>query len=140
MKKCSRCKESKPISEFGPNRRRGDGLQTDCKLCKKDLNKQYYAETRASRKELRRRARKERYDYIAKIKSVPCADCKIQYIPYVMDFDHVQGDKVGNISQMCNDAVKWEKLLEEIAKCDIVCANCHRIRTFTRNASVAEMV
>ena len=66
------------------------------------------------------------------LKAVPCADCGVQYAPYIMDFDHREGEsKKGNPG----DFVKKKSVkayLEEIAKCDVVCANCHRERTFQR--------
>lgn len=73
----------------------------------------------------------ERQDILWKIKDVPCADCHQSFPPYVMDFDHITGDKSGNLSEMKSYSI--ERILEEIAKCDIVCANCHRIRTYRRN-------
>lgn len=48
--------------------------------------------------------------------------------------DHVRGDKVGNVSWLMNRSQGRDKVLAEIAKCDLVCANCHRIRTFERRA------
>ncbi len=67
------------------------------------------------------------HKYINAIKDVPCVDCGKQYPACAMDFDHVRGEKVSGISQMQN----WPhfKLKEEIAKCEVVCSNCHRIRT-----------
>lgn len=62
-----------------------------------------------------------------KIKQQPCHDCKNNYPAVAMDFDHVLGIKLYNISDMWNSSEK--ELFEEINKCDIVCANCHRIRT-----------
>lgn len=63
--------------------------------------------------------------------SNPCADCGGFFPHYVMDFDHVRGVKSGGIAQGARNWPK-AKLAEEIAKCDLVCANCHRIRTFNR--------
>lgn len=60
-------------------------------------------------------------------KKKPCADCGQSYPFYVMDFDH-QKDKLFNIGKASCCSV--ETLQREIAKCDVVCANCHRIRTF----------
>jgi hypothetical protein len=63
----------------------------------------------------------------------PCADCGIQYPPYVMQYDHVRGKKEFVISsQVSRGQVSMSRLLSEIEKCDLVCANCHAIRTFTR--------
>lgn len=48
-----------------------------------------------------------------------------------MDFDHRPGtEKVRNVAAMRGCSLK--RLLEEIKKCDLVCANCHRLRTFQR--------
>lgn len=60
----------------------------------------------------------------------PCLDCMETYPPYIMEFDHVRGVKRYNIGRMTNH--KRERVLEEIAKCDLVCCVCHRIRTHTR--------
>ena len=70
--------------------------------------------------------------YIQKIKTAnPCLDCKISYPYYVMDFDHVRGRKHKNVMELIPTLSK--KLIdEEIAKCEIVCSNCHRARTYLR--------
>lgn len=66
-------------------------------------------------------------------KSAPCTDCSICYPYWVMDFDHVRGAKSFNLGVGANKSVA--KLLAEIAKCDIVCANCHRLRTHARRTT-----
>jgi hypothetical protein len=51
----------------------------------------------------------------------------------VMDFDHREGElKTDNVANLVASPHSMKKLLEEIAKCDLVCANCHRIRTHAR--------
>lgn len=66
---------------------------------------------------------------IRKSKEKPCADCGIQYPYYVMQFDHVRGKKMNMLSTM---HLRFGRLqiLKEIAKCDVVCANCHAERTW----------
>ena len=61
----------------------------------------------------------------------PCLDCKKTYPYYVMDFDHVRGVKHKNVSELISTLSK-KKIDLEIAKCEIVCSNCHRIRTHMR--------
>jgi hypothetical protein len=61
----------------------------------------------------------------------PCMDCKISYPYYMMDFDHVRGTKQANVAELINTLSK-KRLDEEIAKCEIVCSNCHRSRTYIR--------
>lgn len=60
----------------------------------------------------------------------PCVDCLGQFPPYVMEYDHVRGEKRHNIGKMANH--KRERVLEEIAKCELVCCACHRIRSHNR--------
>lgn len=74
-------------------------------------------------------AAKERRNWLNSLKSAPCMDCGGVFPPECMDFDHVRGVKFFNISNICRS---MESLLHEIAKCDLVCANCHRIRTAKR--------
>lgn len=64
----------------------------------------------------------------------PCVDCGKEYPYYVMDFDHVRGEKVASVSALLSNGFSWKVIEEEIAKCDIVCANCHRIRTHAKVA------
>lgn len=57
-------------------------------------------------------------------------DCGNRFPPECMDFDHRPGEiKLFGISASVQG---WQKMLDEIVKCDLVCANCHRIRTKAR--------
>lgn len=73
---------------------------------------------------------------LAELKSAPCTDCGIKYPPYVMDFDHVKGQKVRGVSQILRYGEA--AMMAEIKKCELVCANCHRIRTHERRVVVGE--
>lgn len=64
------------------------------------------------------------------LKAGPCVDCGDTFPPECMDFDHVRGEKVANVGSLTT--FSNVKLMAEIAKCDLVCANCHRIRTQAR--------
>jgi hypothetical protein len=71
---------------------------------------------------------KEKKAWLNQVKNVPCMDCGNCYPPECMDFDHRDpSGKRFTIAQ--NLTRRLSDVLEEIAKCDIVCANCHRIRT-----------
>jgi hypothetical protein len=65
-------------------------------------------------------------------KQKPCADCGGTFHPVAMDFDHVRGEKLNEVSTLLRTGSSLETLKAEIAKCDVVCSNCHRVRTFTR--------
>lgn len=76
--------------------------------------------------------------YIQELKEkTPCMDCKMQYPYYVMDFDHVRGIKHKNVAELIPSLSK-KKIDEEISKCEIVCSNCHRIRTHLRKVKKRE--
>lgn len=67
----------------------------------------------------------------------PCLDCKETFPHYMMDFDHRPGvEKKGNVEAIARTG-NIEAVLEEVAKCDLICSNCHRHRTFMRSAGVA---
>ena len=102
-------------------------------LRNREASRRYYQKN----KEYYRNKKKENLNrkilLVNKIKNVPCMDCNNMFPPMCMDFDHRNSeDKVESISNMVRSYIGLEKLLREIAKCDIVCANCHRIRTFQR--------
>lgn len=71
---------------------------------------------------------------IAEAKNRPCADCGGRFPTCVMDFDHVRGEKKFKVAQAVQLAygLSLDRVRAEIAKCDVVCANCHRIRTASR--------
>lgn len=78
----------------------------------------------------KRRRRREKFKVLRDLrKGVPCTDCHIKYGPHVMEFDHL-GNKKFDISQGFNKS--WVNLENEMAKCEVVCANCHRQRTHDR--------
>lgn len=68
---------------------------------------------------------------VKKLKSVPCVDCHKKFPSYVMDFDHVRGEKTFNVGSLGN-SISFKRIQSEIAKCEVVCSNCHRIRTWKR--------
>jgi len=85
---------------------------------------------------LRRHA--ENREFLNRLKSVPCFDCKGTFPTYVMEFDHVpeRGPKKATISMLSGSRkITAPTLLAEIKKCDVVCANCHSIRTHVRGAN-----
>jgi hypothetical protein len=61
-----------------------------------------------------------------------CLDCRWRGWSRGLDWDHVDGDKISDISKMIANGRPWAEIAREIGKCDCVCANCHRIRTIER--------
>jgi hypothetical protein len=132
MKKCSCCKVLKEVVEYGKNIKRKDGLQTYCKECSKERAKKQYRDdvhghrekTKLRKKEVRHRNREIVWEYF---KNHPCVDCG-ETDPLVLEFDH-QRDKVDSVSMIAGGGSSTKKLLDEIAKCEVRCANCHRRKT-----------
>jgi hypothetical protein len=79
-----------------------------------------------------RRQREFTKQFVDRAKQRPCLDCGVCYPPYVMDFDHVRGVKTAVLSRLRTARGSWSKLVAEIEKCEVVCSNCHRIRTRLR--------
>jgi hypothetical protein len=141
MKICSMCKTSKSLEEFVKNRHNEDGCKAHCKVCDRARQKKLYHESPDLRKKqvaknVRARVRRI-FAAIGVLKSkTPCKDCGCLYPPYVMDFDHLFAEtKLFSVSQMANRGFSYEKIFEEIAKCELVCSNCHRERTHQRKTT-----
>jgi len=125
-KRCSCCRLDKPKSEFNKS---GSGLQSYCKVCNKERMRQYYQENRQehiasaiSRKLATVEANSRLYQEIksrSKCSLCPEAD------PACLDFHHVQ-DKDKQIADGIRCGWKWSRVVKEMEKCVILCANCHR--------------
>ncbi len=77
--------------------------------------------------------------YIQKSKTnVPCIDCKTIYHYCQMDYDHVRGVKLFSLSRYHIYTQSLDVVKREIEKCDLVCSNCHRLRTWTRAEEASE--
>lgn len=68
-------------------------------------------------------------------KRAPCSDCGGEYPPECMDWDHVRGSKRNNVADLVVRGVSIQVIIDEIEKCELVCANCHRFRTASRRVA-----
>jgi hypothetical protein len=140
IKRCIKCRERKPESDYSKNPSKKDGLNSICRKCFSMYYKSWYSKNSTTHKiNTQNRTKTYRQDFrtfLDSVKDVPCKDCGVKYPPYVMDFDHRDpseklmgvGDTYRYASSVISDEVK-----EEIKKCDIVCSNCHRERTHSRS-------
>lgn len=96
--------------------------------------KRRHYEANAERYKQQARERTDRLKRLSQeARNVPCVDCGVRYPWYVMDFDHLPTEtKVAGVQQLIHAGVAEWKILAEMAKCEIVCANCHRVRTMQR--------
>ena len=106
---------------------------TKCKSCQRLYTREHYADNRQSYLEKARRRRaseRDRFElYLRKyFVAHPCIDCG-QADPVVLDFDHREpSTKTATVNALTR-AQNWDGMITEIAKCDVRCANCHRLRT-----------
>ena len=100
----------------------------------KTAQQRYYAKNRQKYLDYAKYWKRVRKMIIVAFKDRPCEDCGVWYPPCVMDFDHVRGIKKFNIGAG-NNRASINGLLDEIVKCDVVCANCHRLRTASRGGA-----
>ena len=92
-------------------------------------NKEYYI-TKA--KVYNRNQRKWGREFVKRVKAMRgCFDCG-ESNPIILEFDHVRGEKVMNIADMVNNSYSLSTIKDEIRKCEVRCANCHRVKTHER--------
>lgn len=141
-KTCSKCQQQRPVGEFYPREVAKDGLTSWCKRCYADRNAEYRRANAAHFQEYERRpdrVAKQRERSLAFIERVAaikiesgCVDCGYNDHAVALDFDHLPGtEKSYTVSKMTSR--RWETVAAEIAKCEVVCANCHRVRTHSRH-------
>jgi hypothetical protein len=134
VKICSACSLVKPADEFN---RKGGALQSKCKSCQRAYHRLYYQRNRsrfiAKNRRNKNRQRKRLRTILLKIKQRPCQDCRGTFHPWVMELDHRDGTiKEAAVADLVSKGCTDARLLEEVEKCDVVCANCHRMRTYRR--------
>jgi hypothetical protein len=134
MKTCHSCHELKTEEEFNWRNKAKGKRNPTCRECMRlyirnhySNNVQYYVDKavrrrRAYREELHKRV----FEYFS---THPCLDCG-EADPIVLEFDHIeQSTKTAPISEMISEQRPWKVIMEEIEKCEVRCANCHRRRT-----------
>jgi hypothetical protein len=150
---CSGCGKEKIPWAFatfrtrkGESRRRGI-----CKVCRGKYAKKKFKHLQAWRKAYNKRNRDKRHvknaerraeikAFVDRIKAAtPCTDCRRRFPPVCMDFDHVK-EKVRSVAGLVAGAYRIALVQEEIARCEVVCANCHRLRTQKRKQNQAPVI
>lgn len=158
-KRCTGCGETKPLEEFHRHAGRRDGYSSRCKQCaaeyarsdaaketqrkynasgkRKAVKTRYYENHRERLREVWRADQARRRDelgrWLDEIKlAAGCTDCGYADHPRALDFDHIGTDKLGDVGRMVHNRIARAVILAEMAKCEVVCANCHRIRTWKR--------
>lgn len=130
LKRCSKCLLEKSTDSFSKKRKNKDGLQGECKECRAIYLQSHYQTNKAKYIASAEQTLIHRRELLKSLKHMkPCAQCGVPYPHYVMDFDHVdRQNKSDNVSKLVSFSTK--RMLAEIAKCELVCSNCHRERTY----------
>ena len=130
---CTKCGVVRELSVFRIRRGRH---QQPCKKCYLEYGRRHYANNKPYyidkavryNAALRQKTRRLIWNYLTEH---PCVDCS-NSDPRVLEFDHVRGEKTHNVSDLSSLHFCWETILKEIEKCDVRCANCHRLKTFNQ--------
>lgn len=134
LRRCQPCGDTFPLAAFAWRHIDRNLRDTYCYACRAAYrrahylrHRQRYIEMAAARRD-REVERRTRFllEYLA---SHPCVDCG-ETDPIVLEFDHI-GEKRFGISSGLRDR-SWQDVLDEIEACEVVCANCHRRRTYRR--------
>lgn len=152
---CVMCGLEKELNLFYNRSKHAEVKRKECKECSKLMNKkqrqnsikykdrtpEYKKKISESNCKTNKNSATRNKKIVNLLKDKPCKDCGNKFPPYCMDFDHLpQYKKYKHVSTLVNRGFILEKILEEIEKCELVCANCHRIRTFSRKQQASQAV
>ena len=131
---CTKCEEVKPLDDFNYRRKSLGTRQSHCRTCSKAYLKKHYTENSEYYK---KKARVHTKRYMEKARKLiyeiklgnPCIVCG-ESDPIVLEFDHIDpSTKEHNVSEMVKKGYSCESILNEVEKCRLLCANCHRRET-----------
>lgn len=128
-KLCRGCQTEKPLDGF--HKRGTSGTQAKCKECSIAARIEYYRNNKDA--EMARNLKNQR-EFAVWRRSLkegkPCSDCDVVFHFAAMQWDHREGEE--KHFDVANGRPSKARVLAEIEKCDLVCANCHAVRTYTR--------
>ena len=136
VKRCTKCGCLKPLEQFSLRSDKKGATRSHCRQCSQQYYSGYYQSHKAQYLKYRRR-NKRRYIWrnLSRVTNIlnsrSCVDCGLSD-PLVLEFDHACDNKTADVSRLVVDGVRWERVLAEIEKCVIRCANCHRRTTAFR--------
>jgi len=128
MKKtCSKCGESKSLESFSKNKTKKDGLNYECKDCRKTYIREHYKNNKDYYKGKAVERLKEIREWLKDLKiGLVCQKCGEDH-PSCIEYHHKDpSQKDFQISKAAKLGYGKEKIVEEISKCLVVCSNCHR--------------
>ena len=132
-KKCGRCGEFKSFDQYNFRDKEHKIMRGICMECENTHKAKWYQKNRKTHIEnvgnQRNRRKKDARDFVdSYLASQSCVDCG-ESNPNVLEFDHIKGRKKSNIGDLVAQGYSIKAIQKEISKCEIRCANCHRIKT-----------
>ena len=130
MKTCFKCQQEKSTSHFAKNVSRADGLNSQCRECQKEYRQDHYDKNKQKYIDKATKwGNDEKIKFYTWLSQYACMDCgNPNFVTF--HFDH-KYDKNFQISEKIG-VLSFDAIMDEVSKCDIVCANCHAIRTADR--------
>jgi hypothetical protein len=122
-KVCWRCHKERDIEDFALNRCRKDGRQNTCRYCKKELDKEYFTTHREKFEKYKRKQCQRAREFIEANK-IPCS-CGESHTAALMFHHENPREKETSIGLVINLGWSIERIKKEIAKCRVMCLNCH---------------
>lgn len=122
------CEVSKPTTDYFSNKHHKTGFDAYCKSCRREYSRKHYQMQKEyyTAKNTKRKKVSHNYVWDVKVKS-KCVRCGFDN-PAALDFHHRDSTtKEFSISKAYAKGIGLDRIKKEIAKCDILCANCHRI-------------
>ena len=128
---CKNCSTEKPEEEFSFKNKAKGIRQAHCKECHKIWRRSHYEDNKEKEYKRARAYKKERQQWLREFKKdKECSKCGFKH-PAALQFHHREGEeKSFNIAHAAQNGIGEDRVLEEIAKCDILCANCHFIEHY----------
>jgi len=122
---CTTCNIEQPIENFHKAKTKKDGYSYTCKLCRQLYHKKHYENNTHNYKQNANDQKNKIKVFLNNYKqTLQCEICK-ESRHYCLDFHHIENNKEYNISDMAGRGVSINTLMNEIAKCQILCKNCH---------------
>jgi hypothetical protein len=127
MKRCYKCNEVKPFTEFHNNRSTKDGYTFECRACRNKICKAYRDANKKKILKQARAIRLEKKKRAVDYKGGKCGICDGVFSAHVYDFHHIDpATKESGVAALINQNRPWNIIKAELDKCTLLCANCHR--------------
>ena len=116
---CTKCGKKLPVDQFNWRNKAKGTRRSECKFCHSSYMKQKYQEKKEEIQEIK-----------SECQCAKCGDSR----GYVLDFHHINPDEKENtIARMTSNNYQLDKVYDEIKKCIVLCANCHREFHYLQN-------